>query len=253
MIFQVLCWRDVPVRTEYLVRCAGHNAEDPPGPGVDVRMPSRRRWSGGSIWRGNSLSGRHERGDVTGYICSLSSQTIVYKAICTAIFCGFLSRLASEDFVTPLRSFTSDMQPIPCPHGIAPQPEERSGITARSIRSGAIGAHDGSRLNAAGGVQARTDAGWNGSTSRTRRSSSCRERQNASRSHSYAASASAAGHQTSSFLRYTPTAQAMGWPSCTRLQRWPYRRRRARPHGCVLVDSPSLRLACGCGVRGWSG
>ena len=25
----------------------------------------------------------HEQGDVTGYICSLSSQTIVYKAMCT--------------------------------------------------------------------------------------------------------------------------------------------------------------------------
>ncbi len=30
----------------------------------------------------------HEQGDVTGYICSLSSQTIVYKAMCTGEFSG---------------------------------------------------------------------------------------------------------------------------------------------------------------------
>src|SRR6202034_4359629 len=48
----------------------------------------------------------HERGDVTGYVCSLSSQTIVYKAMCTGSFLrDFYPDLASEDYVTPFAIF----------------------------------------------------------------------------------------------------------------------------------------------------
>ncbi len=48
----------------------------------------------------------HEQGDVTGYVCSLSSQTIVYKAMCTGSFCRiFIRTLASEDYVTPFAVF----------------------------------------------------------------------------------------------------------------------------------------------------
>ncbi len=48
----------------------------------------------------------HEQGDVTGYICSLSSQTIVYKAMCTGEFLPeFFPDLASDDYVTPFAIF----------------------------------------------------------------------------------------------------------------------------------------------------
>ena len=61
--FKVLCWRDVPVQTEYL----GEMALDtmPKIRQVLVvdamQMPSRRRWSGGCILRASSLSGRMSR------------------------------------------------------------------------------------------------------------------------------------------------------------------------------------------------
>ena len=48
----------------------------------------------------------HERGDVTGYIASLSSQVIVYKAMCTGnLMTKFYADLASEDYVTPFAIF----------------------------------------------------------------------------------------------------------------------------------------------------
>ncbi len=48
----------------------------------------------------------HAQGDVTGYICSLSSQTIVYKAMCTGEFLpNFFPDLASDDYVTPFAIF----------------------------------------------------------------------------------------------------------------------------------------------------
>src|SRR5947207_2447592 len=48
----------------------------------------------------------HALGDVTGYICSLSSQTIVYKAMCTGEFLSsFFPDLASDDYVTPFAIF----------------------------------------------------------------------------------------------------------------------------------------------------
>ncbi len=48
----------------------------------------------------------HEQGDVTGYVCSLSAQTIVYKAMCTGnLLREFYSDLSSEKFVTPFAVF----------------------------------------------------------------------------------------------------------------------------------------------------
>ncbi len=105
--FEVVCWRDVPV-------CAGWLGEMALG-----TMPKIRQVlvldSGAS--EPDSMERRlylarkqferaHERGDVTGYICSLSSRTIVYKAMCTGEFLpDFFPDLASEDYATPFAIF----------------------------------------------------------------------------------------------------------------------------------------------------
>ena len=47
-----------------------------------VARMRKARWSAGFIFRASSLSA-HEQGEVTGYVCSLSTQTIVYKAMCS--------------------------------------------------------------------------------------------------------------------------------------------------------------------------
>jgi glutamate synthase (ferredoxin) len=105
--FQVLCWRDVPVRTEYLGEMAlatmpkirqvlvvdASNAE--PGT-MERRLYLARK----------QFERAHERGDVTGYVCSLSSKTIVYKAMCAGSFlANFYPDLAVTDYVTPFAVF----------------------------------------------------------------------------------------------------------------------------------------------------
>jgi glutamate synthase (ferredoxin) len=48
----------------------------------------------------------HAQGEVTGYICSLSAQTLVYKAMCTgALLAEFFPDLAADDYVTPFAVF----------------------------------------------------------------------------------------------------------------------------------------------------
>ncbi len=48
----------------------------------------------------------HAQGEVTGYLCSLSAQTLVYKAMCTgALLAEFFPDLAAEDYVTPFAVF----------------------------------------------------------------------------------------------------------------------------------------------------
>jgi glutamate synthase (ferredoxin) len=105
--FEVLCWRDVPVRTEWLgeMACAtlpkirqvlvvdGTSAE--PGT-MERRLYLARK----------QFERAHERGDVTGYVASLSSQTIVYKAMCTgSLLADFFPDLAAEEYVTPFAVF----------------------------------------------------------------------------------------------------------------------------------------------------
>src|SRR3984957_6334508 len=105
--FQVLCWRDVPVRTEYLGEMAlatmpkirqvlvvdASNAE--PGT-MERRLYLARK----------QFERAHERGDVTGYVASLSSQTIVYKAMWTGrLLADFHTPLAAEEYVTPFAVF----------------------------------------------------------------------------------------------------------------------------------------------------
>ncbi|MEI9980744.1 MAG: hypothetical protein WDN23_17440 [Edaphobacter sp.] len=117
----VLGWRDVPVRTEWLGEMAlgtmprirqvlvvdGAVAE--PGT-MERRLYLARK----------QFERAHVQGDVTGYICSLSSQTIVYKAMCTGeLLHNFYPDLAAEDYVTPFCGISSAvMRRIPRRRGI---------------------------------------------------------------------------------------------------------------------------------------
>ncbi|WP_353068727.1 glutamate synthase-related protein [Tunturibacter empetritectus] len=105
--FEILCWRDVPVKTEYLGQTALEtmpkirqvlivDATDAEPETMERRLYLARK----------QFERAHEQGDVTGYVCSMSSQTIVYKAMCTGVFLrDFYPDLASEDYVTPFAVF----------------------------------------------------------------------------------------------------------------------------------------------------
>ena len=104
---EVLCWRDVPVRTEYLGEMAlstmpkirqvlvADSANGEPGT-MERRLYLARK----------QFERTHERGDVTGNICSLSTQTIVYKAMCSGnLLDKFYPDLASEEYATTFAIF----------------------------------------------------------------------------------------------------------------------------------------------------
>ncbi len=105
--FTVLCWRDVPVCTEWLGEMALGTMPRirqvlvvDSGEGEPETMERRLYLARKQFERA------HAQGDVTGYICSLSSQTIVYKAMCTGEFLpNFFPDLASDDYVTPFAIF----------------------------------------------------------------------------------------------------------------------------------------------------
>src|ERR1700722_14868540 len=105
--FKVLCWRDVPACTEWLGEMARgtmprirqvlvvDSSEGEPET-MERRLYLARK----------QFERAHAQGDVTGYICSLSSQTIVYKAMCTGEFLpDFFPDLAADDYVTPFAIF----------------------------------------------------------------------------------------------------------------------------------------------------
>jgi glutamate synthase (NADPH/NADH) large chain len=105
--FELLCWRDVPVRTEWLGEMALSTMprirqvlvvdSDAAEPGTMERRLYLAR---------KQFERAYAQGDVTGYICSLSSQTIVYKAMCMGEFLPeFYPDLASDDYVTPFAVF----------------------------------------------------------------------------------------------------------------------------------------------------
>jgi glutamate synthase (NADPH/NADH) large chain len=104
---KVLAWRDVPIRIEYLGEMALETMPrirqvlvvdvDNAEPGTMERRLYLAR---------KQFERAHERGDVTGYICSMSTQTIVYKAMCTGQdLAAFYPDLASAEFVTPFAVF----------------------------------------------------------------------------------------------------------------------------------------------------
>jgi glutamate synthase (ferredoxin) len=105
--FEVLGWRDVPVCTEWLGAMALGTM-----PKVrQVLVVDAGGAEPGTMERRLYLARKqferaHAQGDVTGYICSLSSQTIIYKAMCTGEFLpDFFLDLASDDYVTPFAVF----------------------------------------------------------------------------------------------------------------------------------------------------
>jgi glutamate synthase (ferredoxin) len=105
--FTVLCWREVPVCTEWLGEMALGTMPKirqvlvvDSGEGEPETMERRLYLARKQFERA------HAQGDVTGYICSLSSQTIVYKAMCTGEFLpNFFPDLASDYYVTPFAIF----------------------------------------------------------------------------------------------------------------------------------------------------
>jgi glutamate synthase (ferredoxin) len=105
--FRVLCWRDVPVCTGWLGEMALSTMPRirqvlvvDSGEGEQETMERRLYLARKQFERA------HAQGDVTGYVCSLSSQTIVYKAMCTGEFLpDFFPDLASDDYVTPFAIF----------------------------------------------------------------------------------------------------------------------------------------------------
>jgi glutamate synthase (ferredoxin) len=105
--FEILCWRDVPVRTEWL----GEMARGTMPKIRQVMIVDRDDAEPGTMERRLYLARKqferaHEQGDVTGYVCSLSSQTVVYKAMCTGEFLPhFYPDLASDEYVTPFAVF----------------------------------------------------------------------------------------------------------------------------------------------------
>src|SRR5580704_8573677 len=103
----VLGWRDVPVCTEWLGEMALGTM-----PRIrQVLIVDAAAGEPGTMERRLYLARKqferaHAQGDVTGYICSLSSQIIVYKAMCTGEFLHhFYPDLAAEDYVTPFAVF----------------------------------------------------------------------------------------------------------------------------------------------------
>ena len=105
---KVLCWRDVPIRPEILGEIARSTmpkvrqvlvADDAQHEGID---PMERR-----LYLARKQFERAvELDEVTGYICSLSAQTIVYKAMCLGrLLPEFYPDLASPEYVTAFAIF----------------------------------------------------------------------------------------------------------------------------------------------------
>ena len=104
---KVLCWRDVPTCTD----CLGEIALSTMPKILQVLVASAEGVSDENIERRLYLARKqfekiHEQDEITGYICSLSSRTIVYKAMCTGThLADYYPDLASPDFVTPFALF----------------------------------------------------------------------------------------------------------------------------------------------------
>lgn len=104
---KAVAWRDVPIRTE----CLGEIALGTmpkirqvlivDAANADVSAMERRLYLARK-----QFERMHEQGKLTGYICSLSSQTLVYKAMCIGkLLPEFYPDLASPDYVTPFAVF----------------------------------------------------------------------------------------------------------------------------------------------------
>ncbi len=102
----------------------------------------------------------HAAGEVTGYICSLSSKVIVYKAMCAGrLLAEFFPDLASADYVTPFAIFHQRYATNTAAH-VAPRPARPHARAQRrdQHRLGQSRPHGSARLHPAARVQARPHA-----------------------------------------------------------------------------------------------
>lgn len=105
--FEVICWRDVPTRSDLLGEIALSTMprirQVLITEGVDCDPETRER----RLYLARKQFERmHSHGDTTGYLCSLSSMTLVYKAMCSgALLPEFYPDLNSSDYITPFAVF----------------------------------------------------------------------------------------------------------------------------------------------------
>jgi glutamate synthase (ferredoxin) len=104
---KVLCWRDVPVRTEYLGELAlGTMPKIRQVLVIDAESAEFGTMERRLYLARKQFERSHEQGKVTGYICSMSTQTIVYKAMVIGEhLANFYPDLTSPHFVTPSAVF----------------------------------------------------------------------------------------------------------------------------------------------------
>jgi glutamate synthase (NADPH/NADH) large chain len=104
--FEVLGWREVPVETAALGRIALEAK-----PGIKQVLVADSAGDESTMERRLYLARKEferkqEAGEVSGYVCSLSSQTIVYKAMCSgALLPEFYPDLKDESYVSPFTVF----------------------------------------------------------------------------------------------------------------------------------------------------
>ncbi len=144
--FVALCWRDVPID----INCLGEIARSTM-PLIRQVFVGDRQVDGGAMRERRLYLARkgferlHAENQVGGYVCSLSSHTLVYKAMCSgALLPRFFPDLASSEYVTPFTVFHQRYATNTAPTWHRAQP-------GRSL------AHNG-EINTVWGNRARMDA-----------------------------------------------------------------------------------------------
>ncbi len=144
--FATLCWREVPVDVASLGEIALGSM-----PRIKQIFVADRQAEGGTTRERRLYLARkqferlHADGQVTGYVCSLSSQTLIYKAMCSgALLPTFFPDLAATEYVTPFAVFHQRYATNTAPTWHRAQP-------GRSL------AHNG-EINTVWGNRARMDA-----------------------------------------------------------------------------------------------
>ncbi|SFS17773.1 glutamate synthase (NADPH/NADH) large chain [Granulicella pectinivorans] len=103
---KVLCWREVPTKPEVLGEIALSTM-----PVIKQVLVVNGEGDAATMERRLYLARKQfekltEAGEVEGYLCSLSSKTLVYKAMCSGtLLPEFFPDLASEEYVTPFAIF----------------------------------------------------------------------------------------------------------------------------------------------------
>jgi glutamate synthase (NADPH/NADH) large chain len=112
---KVLCWRDVPIEPGVLGEIALSTmpkirqvliTDVAAGASANAAAANNADFERRLYLARKQFERAHEQGLVTGYLCSLSSQTIVYKSMCTGtLLSEFFPDLASTEYVTPFAIF----------------------------------------------------------------------------------------------------------------------------------------------------